>query len=80
MLAAENSDFGVTEELLEETLIVQGQEMSMAERPMGCWSENTQNMAHWCCIHASCSCWGSAGFAINVYLDCLNSLPFRMFI
>ena len=28
----------------------------------------------------SCGCWGSADFAISVYLHCLNSLPFSMFL
>ena len=26
--------------------------MNLTEKPMDCWSENTQNVARWCCIDA----------------------------
>ena len=87
MLAAENRDFDVTEEFLVETLVVDGtgnvDRSYRLIRLKDRWTVDLKTLKTW---HAgvasmlSCSCRGSAHFAINVYLHCVNSLPFRIFL
>ena len=84
----ENSDFGVTGEFLAETLVAVGTgnvdgSYRLIWLKDGCTVSLKMVKKKWHTGVASmlyCSCWGSAHFAINVYLHCLSPLSFRMFL